>query len=245
MIASHNTVSVAMPRIHHSSMHRFSDIQPERVAEHSLPHLQTGVRTHPIQAGEILFRSGEVTGPVLLLVRGTVKYSGTGGRMGMPTAEAGQYLNIAAHFLEPSCYFVTAEASEAGQLLSLDATLFRGMLLESPESLQAVMRQMAWELKTSTTTLINENRCGVCRVSGFLLEHAPPRPWSEPYPVQLDKTRRQLAAQLGLREETLSRIIGLMEKNEMVCVRNKSLLIVQHADLLQKRLATCPRCAEK
>ncbi|MEO5345469.1 MAG: Crp/Fnr family transcriptional regulator [Magnetococcus sp. YQC-9] len=209
------------------------------------------IEVRRFQTGEILFQGGEETGPILLLMRGRVQLYAEEGSMPTPLAtprdvvESGNYLNIAAHFIEPSRYFMTARALESGQVILMDKGLFTKVLRDSPETQRDLMTQMAYELRERTVRLQQEPWCASCRVIHFFLERVPRESWESPFTVQLDQKRREIAVRLDIREETLSRILTQLEKEGLLFSIERSVISVPKAGHLHERLLACPRCRNK
>ncbi|MBF0417991.1 MAG: Crp/Fnr family transcriptional regulator [Magnetococcales bacterium] len=203
------------------------------------------------QTDEVLFHGGEETGPVLLLMRGRVQLFAEEGSLPTPLSaprdvvESGNYLNVAAHFLEPSRYFMTARALEPGQVMLMEKSLFERVLRESPETQRDLMAQMALELKERAVRLQQEPWCASCRVIHYFLERVPEDRRQDAYTVHLDSKRREIAVRLDIREETLSRILTQLEKDGLLFSLERTAISVPKAEQLHDRLLACPRCRNK
>ncbi|MBF0263602.1 MAG: Crp/Fnr family transcriptional regulator [Magnetococcales bacterium] len=220
---------------------------------HDHAHLEQPreIEVHRFQTGEILFQGGDKTGPVLLLMRGRVQLFAEEGSLPTPLSaprdivESGNYLNIAAHFLEPSRYFMTARALEPGQVMLMDKTLFTRVLQDSPETQRDLLTQMAYELKERTVRLQQEPWCASCRVIHYFLERVPGDRRDAPFTVHLETKRREIAVRLDIREETLSRILTQLEKDGLLFSLERTAISVPKAEQLHARLLACPRCRNK
>ncbi|MBF0098419.1 MAG: Crp/Fnr family transcriptional regulator [Magnetococcales bacterium] len=208
---------------------------------------QPGCRVRRFGNGEILFQHNDDVEAVPLLMNGKVALTGNGaspthGENYAFTAQAGHWLNVAASFLDPPRYFLTARGVEEGVVLMMERETFWQTLNRAPVIQQSVLRQMAAELANRSMRHQWDQRCSVCRICYYLLRRIPVQQRTSPCTVLLEKRKQDVATSLEMRNETFSRALAAMEREGLLMSQGHRAITVASGELLQNRLVGCRRC---
>ena len=204
------------------------------IDEATLSRLAQDAKVETFDDGEVVFRQGDPVTAMVLILRGYVKL--------MRIAPSGDETMIAIRadgetVSEPlnasnEAYRVSAEAVGPTAIIKLPAQRFARLLKESP-ALCAALRQDA---KDKIATLIAEIESLKAqnadqRLARFILSLCPPN--AEQCRFRLPYDKRLIAAQLGIKQETLSRAFaklrdcGVRTETRDVLVESVSRLIEQ------------------
>ncbi|MBF0098477.1 MAG: Crp/Fnr family transcriptional regulator [Magnetococcales bacterium] len=211
---------------------------------------EKGGKAHKFTVGEVIFRCNDEADSVNLLMCGEV-YLGTGMvDHGTPTEDrrlvmhAGEWLNIEAHFNNPARYYLDARGLTNGVLLRIERELFQNTLCHYPIFQHSVITQLASQLTKHTTRQFFGHCCALCRLSQFLLRHIPCRSLDLPYTVRLENRKQDVADELGMRNETFSRALAILENEHLLVTQGHRMLVIDTGRKLHARMTTC-RCAQK
>lgn len=163
---------------------------------------------HRYEAGDLVFREGDVASAYLLVESGEVevfRYSHSGEERVFQVFEAGQTVAEAAMFMPHGRYPMCARARTAVRLYRLR----RASLLAACRAHPDLAMQMLATLSHALYTQINKvdwmsSSSAAERLANYLLRLKN----REGDTVYLPLTQRQLAAHLGIRAETLSRLFN-------------------------------------
>lgn len=153
----------------------------------------------------------------------------------------GESLGEACLVLEEACPY-HAVASKDSHLLAIDSRLFRRELSLDITLTRQVLEVMSRRLMdTLRDTEICAQRSSVIRVASYLLLH---RPTQEDigFTFQLPARKQDVAAKLGLTQETLSRVLGFLDKQGLIQV-SASLIRIEDAPGLA-RITSMKDCKE-
>ena len=129
----------------------------------------------------------------------------------------GESLGEACLVLDEVCPF-NAVAGKDSHLLAIDAMVFRRELATditlTRQALELVSRRLMENLRD---TEICAQRSSVQRVASYLLLHRP-TPEDICFTFQLPARKQDVAAKLGLTQETLSRVLGFLDKQGLIQV---------------------------
>ncbi len=129
----------------------------------------------------------------------------------------GESLGEACLVLDEVCPF-NAVAGKDSHLLAIDAMVFRRELATdislTRQALELVSRRLMESLRDAE---ICAQRSSVQRVASYLLLHRP-TPEDICFTFQLPARKQDVAAKLGLTQETLSRVLGFLDKQGLIQV---------------------------
>lgn len=129
----------------------------------------------------------------------------------------GESVGEACLILEEACPY-HAVAGRDSHVLAIDAMLFRRELSRdialTRQALELVSRRF---MDTVRDTEICAQRSSVQRVASYLLLHRP-APDDLAFTFQLPARKQDVAAKLGLTQETFSRVLGFLDKQGLIQV---------------------------
>jgi CRP/FNR family transcriptional regulator len=124
-------------------------------------------------------------------------------------------LGVAAAFLEPTRYAVSAEMLEAGAVLRVDSSAVRALCEHDARFAALTLRHVARRHQQLTERLSQlQLRDLDARLAALLLEHASTEPWALP-------TNSRLAADLGTVPELVSRKLGEFYRREWISLERR------------------------
>jgi CRP/FNR family transcriptional regulator len=137
-------------------------------------------------------------------------------------------------------YPADARALEATQVLYIQKSGFLGVLKSQPELALRMLGSMSLRLRTLVAQLEDLTLKDVeTRLANWLLKRCPDPPGGDPARVNLETTKRVLAAELGTVSETLSRTLAKFREQGLITVSGRTITIHRPADLselLQRQL---------
>jgi len=127
----------------------------------------------------------------------------------------GESLGEACLILKEACPY-HAIASKDSHLLAIDGMVYRQELNRNPDltslTLELVSRRL---METLRDAEICAQRSSVQRVACFLMLHQP-TPESQAFKFRLPARKQDVAAKLGLTQETFSRVLGFLDKQGLI-----------------------------
>lgn len=182
--------------------------------------LAAGTKLVTAYKNDRLARKGEPISHLYVLVSGLVRlYIPLPNDMErvVRLAGPGDSLGEACVVLDETCPY-HAVAGKDSHLLAIDAHLFRRTLRRHPMLAQQTMEILARRLMDNLRdTEICAQRSSVQRVACFLIQHRP-LPDSKRYAFTLPARKQDIAAKLGLSQETFSRMLGFLQKQGLIQV---------------------------
>ncbi|MDP2832877.1 MAG: Crp/Fnr family transcriptional regulator [Pseudomonadota bacterium] len=131
--------------------------------------------------------------------------------------QPGESLDEACLILDEACPY-DAVAAKDSHLLAIDATVFQRELSRdialTQQALKLVSRRF---LDLLRDTEICAQRSSVLRVASYLLLHRP-TPEDLSFTFRLPARKQDVAAKLGLTQETFSRVLGFLDKQGLIQV---------------------------
>jgi len=178
------------------------------------------LHSHHLRAGQSLFSQGDRANAFYIVVNGAMKLfrvSPQGTEKIMRLVRGGQSFAESVLFSDPPRYPVHAQAAEDTQLLAIERDAYLQLLRESFDTCRAVMAQMTQRIYAHWNEIEALSLHGaVPRVARYLLEQLA----SQGGPtVRLPLPKVQIAAQLGLAPETLSRALRKLTDGRAISVR--------------------------
>jgi CRP-like cAMP-binding protein len=205
---------------------RFTDAQ--------LQTLVRRTRLIGLGTGEILFQRGEKTRALYLLVQGQLKLYRTspdGKEVIIDLLEAGMTFGETRVFLEDPHWHVSGAALGEAEVAAVDLPTFLAVLRDSIDTSLLLLRRISERAERYVDDIERlALQGGACRVASYLLGQLPPGR-SE---YRLTVTKGLLATRLGLRAETLSRVLKLLSAEGMISVTNRSVVRVPNRHRLQR-----------
>ncbi len=215
---------VSFPR-HHPLFSALGDAQWSALR----PHLR-GIELSPHQR---LFAQGDRAKAFFIVQTGTIKLfrlSSQGQEKIMRAVSAGQSFAESILFMEPPRYPVNAEAIEHCALLAIEREAYLRVLEQSFETCRVLMTQMTQRILAHWDEIETLSMHGsVQRLARYLMRAG--RPHATEMRLPLAKT--QIAAQLGLAPETLSRGLRALSRQGAIAVHGAQVQVLDPAILRQ------------
>ena len=132
--------------------------------------------------------------------------------------------------LSEPCPFA-AMAGQDSHLLAVDAMVYRREIRHHAELTTRVMERMAQRLLDNVRDLeICAQPSSVLRVVGYLLQYKP-APRSHSFEISLPGRKRDIAAKLGLTQETFSRVLSCLSKQGCISVSGSHIQVLDEQRL--------------
>lgn len=187
----------------------------------SLVNLAAGAKIIPVAKSTALAQKNERLDSLYVVVSGLVRiFIPLPNNMErvLSLVGPGESLGEACLILDEACPF-HAVAAKDSHLLAIDAMVFRRELSRdialTQQALKLVSRRF---LDTLRDTEICAQRSSVLRVASYLLLHRP-TPEDLSFTFRLPARKQDVAAKLGLTQETLSRVLGFLDKQGLIQVK--------------------------
>jgi CRP-like cAMP-binding protein len=202
----------------HYLLAAINDAQWRALAPH-LHHRQ-------LAAGQALFSQGDRAEAFFIVRSGAMKLfrvSPQGTEKIMRLVRGGQSFAESVLFSDPPRYPVHAQAAEDSGLLAIEREAYLRLLRESFDTCRAVMAQMTQRIYAHWNEIEALSLHGAMpRVAHYLLEQLA----SQGSPtLRLPLPKVQIAAQLGLAPETLSRALRKLTEGGAISVRGATVLV--------------------
>lgn len=185
-----------------------------------IDRLAAGVSLVTLGKNDVLASKGETLQHLYVVISGLIRLSiplGNDMERVVALAGAGDSLGEASLMLdEPSPYH--AIAGKDSHLLAIDGHLFRRELSKhlvlANQTIGILSRRLMESLRD---TEICAQRSSVQRVACFLMQHQP-GPGAQNFEISLPARKQDIAAKLGLTQETFSRTLSFMQKQGLIQV---------------------------
>ncbi|HET9835562.1 MAG TPA: Crp/Fnr family transcriptional regulator [Rhodanobacteraceae bacterium] len=175
---------------------------------------------HHLAEGQSLFSQGDRANKFYIVVKGAMKLfrvSPQGTEKIMRLVRDGQSFAESILFSDPPRYPVHAQAAEDSELVAIEREAYLRILRNSFETCRAVMAQMTQRIQAHWNEIEALSLHGaVPRVARYLLEQLALQGGPQ---LKLPATKSQIAAQLGLAPETLSRGLRTLSEHGAISVR--------------------------
>lgn len=193
------------------------------------------VVTKQLAKGDYLFHEGAPPEGFYVVQRGAVnvhRVSAAGKEQVIQVFRAGQSFAEAA--LAGEGYPADARAIEDSTILLVPKADFLGLLRGRPELALRMLGSMSQHLRVLVGLLDDLTLKDVeTRLANWLLKRCPRPPPQAPVEIQLDRTKRVLAAEIGTVSETLSRTFASFRDNGLVNVSGKVITVLDPPKLDQ------------
>lgn len=210
----------------------------------ALERLAAGAKIIPLAKSGELVRKGEKLEHLHIVVSGLIRLyiplPNQGERV-VFLAGPGESLGEACLVLNEVCPY-HAVAGKDSHILAVDALVVRRELSRHLELTRQTLERVARRLlDTLRDTEICAQRSSVLRVASYLLTHRPAAE-AEPYAFRLPARKQDIAAKLGLSQETLSRVLGFLEKQGLIQMSGAEIRVEDAANLA--RITSMKECKE-
>jgi CRP-like cAMP-binding protein len=208
----------------------FRDWHPAQLARLA-PH----ARQFVIEKQQPLIRKGAHADALYVVVSGQLRLFiplTSGGERVVALIGQGESFAESCLVLNEPCPFEVVACKDS-HVLSIDALIFRQELQQSPSLTERMLRIVSTRLLTTLRDVETcAQRSSMQRVACFLLQHRP-APDAEVFEIKLSARKLDIAAKLGLTQETFSRMLGMLGKQGLIRVRG-SLIQVRDAGQLAR-----------
>jgi CRP-like cAMP-binding protein len=138
-----------------------------------------------------------------------------------------------------------AVAGRKSHIIAIDGLVFRQTLQQNPALVERTLKLISERLLQTVRDIeICAQPSSVQRVARYLMHLEPAQPDSKPLPdnfeIQLPALKRDIAAKLGLTQETFSRMLAFMTKQGFIQVRGSQIKINHRSKLLHMTTTGCP-----
>ena len=199
------------------------------VPRHEIDTLVQACNWRSFNKGQILFYEGDVLTHSLLIISGCLevfRYTAEGNEKRFDLIPPGKILALAATFMQHGRYPMNVRALEEGRALQIPKKHIFALCRRYPEisfhllehfcgTLYAMVNRIDW-LTSSTTAQ---------RLAKYLLDLQEGQPDADV--LVLPMNRQQLATWLGVRHETLTRMLSEWQKKGYLAVQGSQLQIRQ------------------
>jgi CRP/FNR family transcriptional regulator len=187
-----------------------------------------------LEKGEYLFREGSASEGFYVVQSGAInvhRLSPSGKEQVISVFSPGQSFAEAALATEGG-YPANARAIEPTSLLLVPKIDFLALVRRRPELALKMLGSMSQHLRVLVGLLDDLTLKDVeARLLNWLLKHCPKRNTSEPVAIQLDRTKRVLASEIGTVAETLSRTLAKLRAHKLVRLSGKTITVLNPAKL--------------
>lgn len=188
--------------------------------------------------GSVLFRAGERPQGILILASGTVKLSmssAAGVTLVVRTAGPGEVLGLSAAVLG-SAHQLTAETLEACEIKLIRREDFMLWLRRNPDATFRVVQQLASEYNATSQQIrfILLPLTATQRLAHLLLDLASRNGNSDhgQTRVHLLLTHQDIAQMIGASRETVTRLLALLRRKQLIQLKG-SILLIPNKDALR------------
>lgn len=195
----------------------------------------------PLEKGQYLFRQGDPAQGFYVVQRGAVcvhRVTPAGKEQIICVFRPGETFAEAA-LVSPGGYPADARAVEPSQVLQVGKEGFLALLARRPELGLRMLASMSLHLRTLVGQIEDLALKDVeTRLANWLLKRCPPDR-DDPVTIQLDVSKRVLAAEIGTVSETLSRTLGRFREQGLALAQGRAITIPSPArlrNLLRSRL---------
>lgn len=192
-----------------------------------LDRLALGAKMISVAKNDALARKGMLLDHLYVLVSGLVRlYIPLPNNMERVVAlvHKGDSLGESCLVLNEVCPF-NAVACKDSHLLAIDPMVYRQELGRSAiltsKTLERVSKRLMENLRDME---ICSQRSSVQRVACYLMRHQP-SPQTRAFAFELPARKQDIAAKLGLTQETLSRVLGFLDKQGLIQMRGAQINI--------------------
>jgi len=204
----------------------FSNLSPEEMGE-----VASITSTKSFEKGQFVYRSGEKKEKLFVLHTGRVKIyrlSSDGREQVIRMVGPGQFIGELALFSKKASSDY-AVAMESSTMCMIEGPALKGLMATHPSIGLKVMEELSGRLENSES-LIEEITLHTVeqRLANFLLAESAGKD-----EFTLKMTKGDLASQLGMTQETLSRKLAVFQENRMVVLKGQRGIVIADREALE------------
>lgn len=205
--------------------------------------LQIG-QTHPFRKSEFIFRAGDATHHVYLLLRGRVKIyqpSSVGKEVILWFCFGGELFGL-AEAARGGERVVSAQACDDAEVLSIRQEQFTSFLAQHPHSALMIVQVLSCRLRVLGDVVINLISDDVhTRVLKMLLQLGARCgiPHAQGLRLNITLTHQEIADMIGTTRQTVTTILGQLEREGMIRIEHHVIYIV-HETLVNRVHSAAP-----
>ena len=192
--------------------------------------------------GEYLFHEGDPSRGFYIVQRGAInihRVNAAGKEQVIHIFRAGESFAEATLATEAG-YPADARAVESSQVLLIQKAGFLALLRRQPDLALRMLGSMSLHLRVLVGQLEDLTLKDVeTRLANWLVKRCPEPDGQRPVSIELNMTKRVLAAELGTVSETFSRTLAKFREQKLVIVKGKTLTVLSPArlsELLRRNL---------
>lgn len=187
-----------------------------------------------LATGQVLFQQGGTADAFFLLLKGQLKLyltSPDGDEVIVDLLDPVATFGETRLFIEPSCFHVNCAALVDSEVVAIDTRAFLDVLAESAETCFLLLRRISERAERRVEDIGRlALQSGICRVASYLLAQLPPG--RDEYLLRVPKG--VLASRLGIRAETLSRVLKQLRARGIVSVTGQNVVRVHGREKLRR-----------
>jgi CRP-like cAMP-binding protein len=211
-----------------------------------LGRLAAGAQLLELPKNTSLVSKGDKLGSLFVLISGQIRIyiplPAEGERV-ISLVEHGESFGEACLVLGEACPF-DAITTRNSHVIAIDAHAYQNELSQEPAQMERVLSLVSQRLINTLRDMeICSQRSSLQRVACFLLQYMP-HPDSNTYEIQLPARKRDIAAKLGLSQETFSRVLAFLGKQGVIQVKGSQISVENGRKLATLSPGGCPSEAE-
>jgi CRP-like cAMP-binding protein len=207
-----------------------------RSTDEQLQAIARRTREAPLGKGEILFRHGDKARALYVLLDGRLKLYRTslgGDEVIIDLLEPGATFGESRVILDDPHHHMSCAALGDSEVAVIELSAFLALLHESHESCLLLIRHLAERDERNVDEIDRlVLQSGTARVAGFLLGQLPPGRDE----CLLPFSKGAMACRLGIRAETLSRILKQLSTRGIVSFQGRNVVRVHSREKLQRQV---------
>lgn len=182
-----------------------------------------------LDADQILFQHGSIATYFYLVEHGSIKLSRlapNGQEKVIEILRKGHTFAEAVMFFDTPAYPVDSTALEKTAVIGLDCRVFMGILRESPDTALRLMGTLSMRLHRRVNeidALSLQN--STLRVINYLLQNLPDSGDETPV-IELEATKKLIAARLSIQPETFSRVLHQLQDKGAIKVQGAKIEVL-------------------
>jgi len=204
----------------------FSSLDPTQIVD-----IGRGSRRVEVEEGATLFSQGEPADHFYLLIEGRIRLyrlSPEGQEKVIEIVQPHHTFAEAAIFFDQPSYPVFGAALTRSTLIAIDADVFLGTILTSPDACRSLLGALSQRLHFLVNQIHDLTlKSATARVAGFLLS----RLTGGSAVVELDVPKCMLACQLSVQPETFSRIMRQLANRGLITVTGTRVIVHDRSGL--------------
>ena len=206
-----------------------SRLSPEQVT-----NLARHCQVVRLVAGQALFMQGGRADALFLLLKGQLKLyltSPDGDEVIVDLLDPFATFGESRLFIEPPVFHVNCAALVDSEVIAIGTRAFLDVLAESAETCFLLLRRISERAERRVEDIGRlALQSGICRVASYLLAQLPPG--RDEYLLRVPKG--VLASRLGIRAETLSRVLKQLRAKGIVSVTGQNVVRVHGREKLRR-----------